>query len=332
MAAENTPRDSNLEQLEREIEEARRRRKQASEAFESFVQSFGARAPGVDRSGSGAPPQENRATPPLPVSEPAPLPTTSRRVERAQWSVERTPPPPARQPALPPPFPAPDAAPAPAAAPAPPPPAAPPRGMDLDGTFADLDAAFPETETAPSVPPAHDAHVVPAALTPPPATGSRHRAMLGLAALVLVVGAFFVWRAKLFAPTEAPPQSTVTTPSSSSSPQPVTPAQAPAPQAAAPAAPAPAEGVAQTTEPPPPAELRTLRRVWVRVFVDGERTMERELDGEVRIPLAAKERVVVRTGDAGALRVLIRGKDQGELGPDGIVVTRAFTIPPAPPR
>jgi hypothetical protein len=33
----------------------------------------------------------------------------------------------------------------------------------------------------------------------------------------------------------------------------------------------------------------------------------------------------VRAGDAGALRVVIAGKDQGTFGPDGFPATRTFT-------
>jgi hypothetical protein len=72
--------------------------------------------------------------------------------------------------------------------------------------------------------------------------------------------------------------------------------------------------------------------VWVRVTVDGERVLERELEAGVRIPLEAKETIVVRAGDAGAIRLTIAGKDQGVFGPDGIAVTRTFPVPSASPR
>ena len=40
----------------------------------------------------------------------------------------------------------------------------------------------------------------------------------------------------------------------------------------------------------------------------------------------------IRAGDAGALRVMIAGQDQGTLGRDGEVVSRTFTVQPARPQ
>jgi hypothetical protein len=65
--------------------------------------------------------------------------------------------------------------------------------------------------------------------------------------------------------------------------------------------------------------------VWVRVVVDGKREVERELEANARIPLAGRT-IVIRTGDAGAVRVEINGQDRGLLGRDGEVVTRTFTV------
>jgi len=87
------------------------------------------------------------------------------------------------------------------------------------------------------------------------------------------------------------------------------------------------------TEPAPPAvpvsglqaEIVTLRPVWVRVLVDGEKTIERELRGNDRIPLRAQRVIFLRVGDAGALRIVVNGQDQGVLGRDGEIVTRSFT-------
>lgn len=80
------------------------------------------------------------------------------------------------------------------------------------------------------------------------------------------------------------------------------------------------------------SEITTLRPVWVRVIADGERVVERELPADARIPFTAEKTIVIRTGDAGAVRLTIRGEDQGVLGRDGEVVTRSFTVPAAPPR
>ena len=69
-----------------------------------------------------------------------------------------------------------------------------------------------------------------------------------------------------------------------------------------------------------------MRKVWVRVLVDGQKVIERELPADARIPLTPISQIVVRAGDAGAVRVTIAGKDQGPVGRDGEVATRAFTI------
>jgi hypothetical protein len=87
-----------------------------------------------------------------------------------------------------------------------------------------------------------------------------------------------------------------------------------------------AEPLPEPAPPPPPAELVTTRQVWVRVTVDGERVIERELSAGTRVPLEARGTVLVRAGDGGAVRLLVRGEDQGVLGTDGAVVTRTFTV------
>ncbi|CAN5540542.1 hypothetical protein BH23ACI1_BH23ACI1_23350 [soil metagenome] len=88
-------------------------------------------------------------------------------------------------------------------------------------------------------------------------------------------------------------------------------------------------GPAQAAAVPSPdaAELTTIRRVWMRVLVDGERVLEREVPAETRVPLTAGKTIVVRTGDGGAVRFSIGGQDQGFLGREGEVVTRTFTVP-----
>jgi hypothetical protein len=97
-----------------------------------------------------------------------------------------------------------------------------------------------------------------------------------------------------------------------------TPAAAPVPAPAAPPRPAPVVA---------PAEVRTARIVWVRVLVDGNKEVERELEANAVVPLPAGRTYVVRAGDAGAVRFLLNGQDQGPLGRDGIVATRTFSAP-----
>ncbi|MCA1563324.1 MAG: DUF4115 domain-containing protein [Acidobacteria bacterium] len=92
---------------------------------------------------------------------------------------------------------------------------------------------------------------------------------------------------------------------------------------------------AATTPPSTPAammgELSAVRRVWVRVTADGQRTIERELAAGERVPLRADRSIVVRAGDAGAVRLTINGRDEGPLGKDGLIGTRTLTAPGAAP-
>jgi hypothetical protein len=83
---------------------------------------------------------------------------------------------------------------------------------------------------------------------------------------------------------------------------------------------------AAPADAPPAAELTVERHVWVRITVDGERMIEREVAAGTRVPLASGGTVVVRAGDGGAVRLWLRGEDQGVLGLDGAVVTRTFTV------
>ena len=77
----------------------------------------------------------------------------------------------------------------------------------------------------------------------------------------------------------------------------------------------------------PRSEITALRRVWVRVIVDGTREVEREMQAGERIPLRAGRTIVIRAGNAGAVRVTINGEDRGTLGPEGEVVTRTLQTP-----
>lgn len=119
----------------------------------------------------------------------------------------------------------------------------------------------------------------------------------------------------------------VETPSASPSSPPAAatpPTSSPGTPATGTAAPAPAAAAAG---PVPPAEIRTVRRAWVRVLVDGRREVERELDANARVPLPAGSTYVVRAGDAGAVHFVLKGQDLGPLGADAQVVTRTFPVP-----
>jgi len=89
-----------------------------------------------------------------------------------------------------------------------------------------------------------------------------------------------------------------------------------------------------TPRPVPPVDphplridLTTLRRVWLRVAVDGRIALEREVAGGEQLPFGADHSIVVRAGDAGAVTVRVAGVDQGPIGRDGQVLTRTFPEP-----
>lgn len=143
---------------------------------------------------------------------------------------------------------------------------------------------------------------IPAALAPARRSPARGIVPVVAIAVVGVLAAFLLWRGR--SQEEAAPPAAVTAP----------------PPAAAPAA------ATSGTETPPSAEISTIRRVWLRVTVDGERVIEREVAEGTKIPLNAGSQIVIRAGDAGAVRVSIAGKDQGLLGPAGQPATRTFTV------
>jgi hypothetical protein len=72
-------------------------------------------------------------------------------------------------------------------------------------------------------------------------------------------------------------------------------------------------------------ELTTTRPVWTRVTVDGSKVIERELPGGQQISIGADRVVAIRAGDAGAIRLVVDGKDLGVLGRDGQIGTRTLT-------
>jgi HAMP domain-containing protein len=115
-------------------------------------------------------------------------------------------------------------------------------------------------------------------------------------------------------------------PETSSSPSTGAATTASAPQATTPAptaTPAPAPTATRTHALE--GELNIQRRVWVRAIVDGQKTVERELPPGTRVPLQADRAIVIRVGDAGALRMTLNGVDRGPLGKDAEIVTRTFT-------
>lgn len=174
----------------------------------------------------------------------------------------------------------------------------------------DLDAKSsepaPPAETVPDTPPA-----VPAVSRP---VSPKSLVLVGGALLLLAAAGIVTWTLRKGARESTAPDPIV-------SAQPPPKAEPAAPPAAAPPAPA------STPASPYESRITTSRPVWVRIVADGQRVLERELPAAAIVPFKATRDVVIRAGDAGALRLSIGGKDQGPLGPDGVVVTRTFSVP-----
>lgn len=168
-------------------------------------------------------------------------------------------------------------------------------------------AGWPRTEVGPST------IVRESRITPPTAPVSRRKRIPSTAifagailATVVIVTATRPWRT---APAESDAQTVAAgaLPAATES----TPTSAPNPSL-----------------PPVPegtqSELQTLGRVWVRVTVDGNRVLERELEAGARIALNGRT-IVIRAGDPGAVRMIIDGRDRGLMGETGIPLTRTYT-------
>ncbi|MEO5821967.1 MAG: DUF4115 domain-containing protein [Vicinamibacteraceae bacterium] len=156
---------------------------------------------------------------------------------------------------------------------------------------------------------------------------SRSAWWLAMAAAVIVAGA---WAAMSFSQrpevvTEAAPPRSVPPNGPTAQPVPSGVASSPA-SAGLPSAAVPAKPVAVT--------LTTIRPVWLRVTVDGARTLEREVPAGETLSFGGDRAVVVRSGDAGGVRAAVNGVDRGPLGKDGWPLTVPFALdaPPVSPR
>jgi RodZ C-terminal domain len=285
-----------LERLQAAIEQARRQRGQTVDEFDKFVRSF--RNPPPAETVAAPPPvvRQTVALAPIVPAPAAPAPAVPAPVVQSPPIVEASP-----------------IAPRPSA------------DTDESSMFDDRRSSTPESSLFDDRRSIFDEDDSPVATRPSPldipsSASERPRGrrvgfatlLGGLAAVAVVVigGVMLVNRGggNAAPPAAQSPAPTAQTP----------PATSAVPTRAAPARPAvPVSGIQ--------AEIVTLRPVWVRVLVDGEKTIERELRGNDRIPVHAQRVIFVRAGDAGALRIVVNGQDQGVLGRDGEVVTRNFT-------
>jgi hypothetical protein len=103
------------------------------------------------------------------------------------------------------------------------------------------------------------------------------------------------------------------------------------PATARPAEPVPTPAQKPPVQPPAAQrraleiEMTTIRPVWMRVTVDGERRLEREVAAGQRLTFGADRSIVIRAGDGGGVRLSIDGRDQGLLGRDGQIAVRTLT-------
>ena len=80
-----------------------------------------------------------------------------------------------------------------------------------------------------------------------------------------------------------------------------------------------------TAQLPLQVELVALRKVWMRVTVDGDRAIEQEVEEGQRLRFGANKAIVVRAGDAGAVTISVDGEAAAPLGRGGQPATRTVT-------
>ena len=144
-------------------------------------------------------------------------------------------------------------------------------------------------------------------------TGGR----LGLAAagvVILVLLVSWLWRGAADTPPASPAATAVPSAPKPAEPTPV-------------ASTGPLDGARGKPARAVNVVLITSRPVWTRVTVDDRKVIEREIPGGQTIPLGADRAILIRAGDAGAVRVIVDGKDLGALGRDGQIASRTFSAP-----
>jgi hypothetical protein len=71
-------------------------------------------------------------------------------------------------------------------------------------------------------------------------------------------------------------------------------------------------------------------RSWVLVEADGERLFAGILEPGSRDTWTARERISLRSGNAGGVRLMLNGEDLGPFGEVGQVVEQEWTAPGVP--
>jgi len=137
--------------------------------------------------------------------------------------------------------------------------------------------------------------------------GLAANAAVGVAAAALLV--FFLW------PTPQPAAQ------AQQSPQTEPPVESARPASAAPAA-------AVQSDVVPAGLTMTLvasGQCWIRAVADGAKTIERILRAGETVELRGENQIVLRVGDAAAVRVTINGQAMAPLGARGEVITHRFS-------
>ena len=198
------------------------------------------------------------------------------------------------------------------------PPPAPPRTLAVPSMPANGAAQVAARATEAAVARAPESETEPGGLAEPvsedaPASSRSSVGLLAVVASIVLVASFvLVWMFN-----RAP---SATTPPVAQEPAHTIPSVPPLPEVRKPAAPPVDPHLLRI-------DLKTLRRVWLRVSVDGRIAIEREVAEGEQLPFGADRSIVVRAGDAGAVTVRVGDVDQGTIGRDGEVLTRTFTAP-----
>lgn len=172
--------------------------------------------------------------------------------------------------------------------------------------------------------PEHAEHgdVIPALAAP----RREARPVLLIAAVLMLVGAvvaFVLWQRSLQPSAGQPVAPTAT--ATSAAPAPAAPAPAPAQPAPAAATPQPTPTAPSVS--PSTVQVTTARAVWMRVIVDGQKVLERELPAGQLLTYTPTSAVVIRAGDAGGVRVKVGDGPEQVLGRDAFPATRRFEVP-----